>query len=123
MICTGFHFTEGLRVSFAYADETGEFAAIKLTEGATEHADFGLFFHRVSDIETLVAALQKLGNDFAAAQPKPTYTDAALADFGCGADAIARAEADAEARDLVRVTGRDPHQCVRCGAVDCVCAK
>lgn len=54
---------------------------------------------------------------------QPTYTDATLAGFGCSPDIIARAEADAEARDLNRLTGRDPHQCVKCAAVDCVCPK
>lgn len=51
-----------------------------------------------------------------------TYTDAVLSGFGCDPDdEAARAEAEAEARDLQRLTGRDPHECVRCRKVDCVC--
>lgn len=50
-----------------------------------------------------------------------TYADAVLAGFGYSEDAIARAEAEAEVRDIERSLGRDPHTCTRCGKVDCVC--
>lgn len=46
-----------------------------------------------------------------------------LSDFGCSPELIARAEADAEADDINRLTGRDPHNCVKCGQYGCVCTK
>jgi len=63
-----------------------------------------------------------------------TVAEAEIPDFGCSVEAIdeaqaaadtmyARAEADMESAAINRLTGRDPHECVKCGAVDCVCKR
>lgn len=137
------HFDAGLTVRHGVVIDPTMAALYVGETGREGQQNITLVFSRVADIETIVAALQKLGNDFAAAQakedadaevlPVPVVQDSVphaertgaahegLSDFGCSPELIARAEADAEAADINRLAGRDPHECVKCGQYGCVC--
>lgn len=116
------HFEDGLTPRGEYLDDDGDFACVRIDHGETFNGPT-LFFYSVDDIAKLASALFRLGRDYAAKLQSRTYTDAVLSGFGCSPEAIAKAEADAEAADINRLTGRDPHECVRCRQIDCVCTK
>lgn len=98
------HFRSGLRVIRGEVHPSKDFATLTLGEVGDDAQDPRsphplyathpvLFFQSVSDIERLTAALQSLGIELAAAQ----------------------------APDVLKARACDPHSCVRCHRVDCVC--